>query len=132
MSILLKIGGIFNLLMAAFHLMFWSLFDWPKALLCLAEVQQAIMQELNVHVAITVLFFGVISLSHTQLLLHSRLGKILLRFIAAFYFIRAINQAVFSEISSPDGIGITVVVLLLGILYLYVSKGHAQNSTETD
>lgn len=126
MKLLLKAGGILNLVMGIFHFMFWKLFNWPESLASLAEVQQAIMQELAVHVGLTVLFFGILSLVYTDALLNSSLGKFILRFIGLFYVARAVNQVIFSEVSSAEGIGITVTVLILGGLYFWVAKDPRQ------
>ena len=41
---LLIIGGIYNLLFAFFHLLFWKIFDWKTDLASLTSVNRAIMQ----------------------------------------------------------------------------------------
>lgn len=117
--ILLRIGGIINLLLAVFHLLFWTIFDWPDSLACLSAEQSSIMQVLNIHLAIGLVLFGYVSLFNGKELQTSRLGMSVQFFIAFFYIARAINEVLFWGLSGVVAIVLFVCWLSIGALYAY-------------
>ena len=113
----IQLGGWFNLLLCLFHLGFWKIWDWPASLAGISGNQKAIMQVMNLHLSIALLLFAYVSIVHSQAMVSTSLGKVVLGFIAAFYLIRAINQLLFWQWDHPKSIGIAVVCVLVSLLY---------------
>jgi len=91
-------GGIFNLLIAIMHLALYPLLNWSHSLECLSHENRAIMQMLNNHVALTAFIFFYISIFHYKELLTTRLGRVMLLGISAFYFLRGIEEFIYYDI----------------------------------
>ncbi len=115
----LKIGGVVNLLLAVFHLLFWKALDWPESLLCLTADQSSIMQVLSIHLAMAIALFGYLSLFHSKELTTTKLGKSLLLFIGVFYLVRALNQAIFWDMMEVSSILLLFGCLILGAVYVF-------------
>jgi hypothetical protein len=97
---LLIIGGIYNLLFAIFHLLFWRIFDWKNDLASLTSVNRAIMQVINLCLTFVFIVFGVLSLLHPKQIIGTELGQTLTGLIAIFWFLRAIEQIVFFKLKN--------------------------------
>jgi hypothetical protein len=78
MITLIKIGGLFNLVLALFHLMFWQLFNWREDLRSLSFLNRGIMQVLNLTLTFVFIMFAYLSLVHTYELYLTTLGRSLL------------------------------------------------------
>lgn len=124
MKYYLIIGGILNVLLALFHFMFWSIFDWPNTIKCLSNENQGILEVTNIHLAITILFFGYISIFKWKELLYTHLGKLTLLFISFFYFLRFINEFLFWEIDTASFIsaGLTLIFVYLYFIPLILTR----------
>jgi len=112
----LVIGGVLNILLGIFHFMFWGIFDWPNTIMCLSLENRGILEVLNIHVAITILFFGYVSLFQTKKLLDEKFGRIVILFIAFFYFIRLINEFIFWPLNTATIVS-AIILLILILLY---------------
>ena len=99
-EILLLIGGIYNLLFAVFHLLFWKIFDWKNDLALLTLVNRAIMQVINLCLTFVFIIFGVISLLHPNQMIGTDLGRTLIFLIAIFWFLRAVEQIIFFKMKN--------------------------------
>ena len=99
-EILLVIGGIYNLLFAVFHLLFWKIFDWKNDLALLTLVNRAIMQVINLCLTFVFIIFGVISLLHPNQMIGTDLGRTLIFLIAIFWFLRAVEQIIFFKMKN--------------------------------
>jgi hypothetical protein len=66
---LLCLGGILNIVICAFHAMFWKLYGWPENLLCLVPDDQARMQVLDILLILVFAFFAFSSLFHRKAML---------------------------------------------------------------
>jgi hypothetical protein len=93
--------GVHSLGFALFHLAFWRLFGWPKALQPAGAATRAIAQILNlrlIHV-----FLGVAALCFflPQDLAGTRLGRAILAGMSLFWAGRTIEQFVFLRIDHP-------------------------------
>lgn len=115
---LLTIGAIYNLCFLVFHVFFWKVFRWKADLRSLTETNRGIMQVLNLRLIYVFLVFGVVSLCYSSSLLNTDLGKFLLGSISLFWFLRAIEQVMFFDTKNPLSIGLVVVFLIGGVLYL--------------
>jgi len=65
-------GGVFNLAFAAFHVLFWRLFDWDRDLATLNAINRAVMQILNLCLTFIFLAFAYLSFEHAEELLGTR------------------------------------------------------------
>lgn len=74
-AIWVKVGGIYHLGFAVFHLFFWKLFRWKEDPASLTHIDRAVIRILNLCLTFVFLLFGYLSLSHTQELLADGLGK---------------------------------------------------------
>jgi len=117
--ILIKIGGIYHIGFALFHIMFWKIFKWKEDLSGLKRVNSAIMQVLNLCLTFCFIFFAYISLFHTEELILSAIGRSILVFIAIFWLMRAIEQFIFFNYKRAASIVIIVLCLLGFCLYIY-------------
>jgi len=108
---LLAVGGIYNLLFAVFHLLFWWIFDWKNDLASLTPINRAIMQVINLCLTFVFSIFGVLSLAYPFQMLQAGLGRTLTSMIAAFWFLRAIEQVIFFKLKSWVSWAFTLVFL---------------------
>ena len=98
-ELLVRLAGVHSLGFAAFHLAFWRLFGWKRELAQLSTANRAILQILNLRVIYVFLGMGVIALAFTSDLIDTRLGVVLLCFMAVFWLGRALEQFVFLRIN---------------------------------
>ena len=115
-KILLRIGGVINLLFVLFHLAMV-----PGIGIALAPVSpdiQAIVHMLNIHVAFTLLIFAYLAFFQWRDLLTTRLGHITAIAIALFWFLRGINQVVFYGPTAPGTLMWVGLCLVFGLLHL--------------
>ena len=98
MEMLIKAGGLYNLTLVVFHLLFWRIFDWGRDLKNLTFLNRAIMQVLNISLLLVFVIFGYISLGHANELLTSPLGQSLLTLMALFWLARTVQQIIFFKL----------------------------------
>jgi hypothetical protein len=98
MELLLKLGGLYNLAFAIFHILFWKIFKWDSELVKLGFLNRAIMQVLNLCLTFCFLLFSYLSFFHITELLTTGLGNAILAGIAVFWLLRAIEQIVFFKV----------------------------------
>ena len=113
------IGGIYNLGLVIFHLLFWKIFNWKKELRLLNSVNRNTIQVLNIFLTLIFLFFGYISIFHTNELTSTNLGISLLGFFSLFWFLRAFAQIYFYGIKNNFSKILFLVFILGGLLYTY-------------
>ena len=112
-------GGIYNIVLVIFHLLFWKLFKWKKDLASLTFINKAVMQVLNLSLTFVFLIFAYISLFHAHELLSTNLGNSLLLLISVFWLLRAVEQIMFFGLKNLTSIMFFVFFLLGSIIYLY-------------
>jgi hypothetical protein len=124
-----QIGGVINLLFAIFHLSFWKLFDWQHSLTPLSPDNNAVMQVLNIHTAYILAIFFILSLVFSNEIITTKLGRMFGMAIAGFWILRAVNEAVFWDLSSVRSWILIAVCLVIAGLYIIPStrKGVIQN-----
>lgn len=116
---ILILGGIYNLLIAIFHLSFWRIFNWNNDLKSIRFVNRAIMQILNLSLTFVFFIFAYISFSYTYELLITRLGHTIIASISVFWFLRAFMQVAFFGMKNKVSVLIFIIFLIGGIIYLY-------------
>ena len=110
-------GGIYNLILIVFHLLFWKLFDWRKDLSSLSHINRAIMQVLNLSLTFVFLIFAYVSFFHHSELLITKLGRSLLILMAIFWLLRAIEQIVFFGFRSHISKAFFMFFMLGAVIY---------------
>jgi hypothetical protein len=117
MESLIKTGGLYNIALVIFHLLFWQLFNWAEDLRSLSTLNRAIMQVVNLSLVFVFTMFAYLSLIHTAELLSTTLGRALLLSISVFFFLRSILQIVFFRLLRWGSVAFLVFFLAGGVLY---------------
>ena len=115
-KILLRIGGVIDLLFVLLHLAMVQ--GIGIALAPVSTDFQAIVHILNIHVAFTLLIFAYLAFFQWRDLLTTRLGHITAIAIALFWFLRGINQVAFYGLTAPGTLMWVGLCLVFGLLHL--------------
>jgi len=110
-------GGVFNIALILFHVMFWRIFKWPETLESLNYINKATIQVLNISITFVFFIFSYISFLHTQELLTTELGNSLLRLISGLWLFRAAQQVVFYKLKHKASVGLVFFFLVGSGLY---------------
>ena len=128
-NILLKIGGIYNILCALLHVIFPKMFKWNNLLESL-PVEKRLIIEQSLHImnwclAIFWVILAYITLKHTNELTKPGLGRTLLASVVIFWLIRIfILQPVYVGIQDSGSlvaIGFFLIGLILSAVPLFLS-----------
>lgn len=117
METLIKLGGIYNIILVVFHLLFWRIFNWNDDLRSLSFLNKQTMQVLNLSLTIVFVIFAYISLVHTNELLATPIGKSLLFSMALLWLARTAMQAVFYKLKHWSSIAFLAYFFAGGLLY---------------
>lgn len=117
MEYLIKAGGVYNIVLVVFHLLFWRIFNWKEDLRSLSFLNRSTMQVVNLSLTVVFVIFAYISLLHTNALLSTPLGKSLLVSISLLWFARSVMQVVFYKLNHWLSIVFLVYFLAGGLLY---------------
>ncbi len=115
-KILLRMGGVINLLFVLFHLAMVR--PIGEALASLSPDIQATVHTLNIHIAFTLLIFAYLAFFRWRDLLTTRLGNITAIAISLFWFLRAINQVVFYGVTATGTPLWSGLCITFGLLHL--------------
>ncbi len=83
--ILLRIGGVFNILFGALHIAFWNMFDWSDQLAMLSVENSNIMQMLNLVLIIFFFYTAYVLLRMPARLLTNPIGRIFIGLFIVLY-----------------------------------------------
>ncbi len=114
MTLLLKIGGIYHLLFAVFHLFWPKLFKWDEALQPLDVINKQllpIMSGLFIYIYMVVFFISIFS---SPEFLSNSYGKFFLISVALFWLIRAGMQIKYFGLKEKEAL-IFFVIFIAGI-----------------
>lgn len=117
MESLIKAGGIYNMALVVFHLLFWRIFNWKQDLRSLSFLNKAITQVVNLSLSFVFVIFAYISLFHSAELLSTELGNSLLVLMALFWIARAVMQIVFFKLEHWVSVVFLVYFLAGAVLY---------------
>ncbi len=117
-KILLILGGIINILLGVFHLLFWKIYNWAVVLQCLPAITQGVVIVINITLAMAVFIFGYLSIFHYRELTETKIGRAMLLSISLLYFTRAITGAIFFPLSLANAIFDASSITAIGLLYL--------------
>lgn len=116
-DLLVQLCGIHSLAFAAFHMMFWKLFDWKRELPKVGPATRAITQILNLRLIYSFLGIGMLCFAFTRELHATPLGKALLVFMSLFWVGRTIEQFVFLRINTPLVHVLTTLFVIGAVLF---------------
>lgn len=114
-KILIRVGGLINLLFVLFHLAMVK--PIGEALAPLSPDIPATVSTLNIHVAFTLLIFAYLAIFQWRDLLTTRLGNIIAVAISLFWFLRGVNQVVFYGLTAAS-MPLFGLCLVFGLLHL--------------
>src|SRR3989304_7487747 len=117
-ELLLTIGGIYNLGVAIFRLLFGKIFKWKKDLASLTHVNRSVMQILNLRLIYVFLVMAYVSFVFQMDLTTTKLGQTLLMAFSLFWFMRTIEQVIFFGVKNRISFILTVLFFIGGVLYL--------------
>ncbi|MBC8374868.1 MAG: hypothetical protein H8E26_02415 [FCB group bacterium] len=117
MEVLIKLGGVYNIALVIFHLLFWRIFDWKNDLRKLSFLNRAIMQVLNLSLSFVFIIFSYISIAHTDELLSTALGHSLLILMTLFWVARSIEQIIFFKLNHWGSVAFLAFFLVGAVLY---------------
>jgi hypothetical protein len=110
-------AGIFNLMLALFHMAFWRLFQWPGSLGSLGQVNRRILYVLNLAVTALFVLLGYLLIVHASEFASTHLGPALLWGLALFWLLRAALQPPLFGLTKPLSMGLFLVFLLGSALH---------------
>lgn len=117
METLIKAGGIYNIALVVFHLLFWRIFNWKEDLRSLSFLNRAVMQVVNLSLTMVFVLFAYLSLAHSDELLTTPLGNSLLIFMALFWLARSAMQAMFFKLEHWSSVAFLFFFLAGAVLY---------------
>jgi hypothetical protein len=88
-------AGVFNLALAAFHLSFWRLFNWPDSLAESGALNRGVTQILNLAITYLFILCALVCFLFPAELTATSLGRFWLIAMAGFWLARALIQPVF-------------------------------------
>lgn len=109
--ILIRLGGIMNLLAAILHLSFWNVFDWTYELTKLSIVNSNIMQMLNLFIIVFFVYVGLLLLLKPKTVISTLMGKHFLSLLTTMWTARLAMEFYF-----PEGDLVFAAVLVFTIL----------------
>jgi len=124
MELLIKTGGLYNILLIIFHLLFWRIFNWKDDLRKLSFLNRATMQVLNLSLTLVFVIFSYLSLVHTEELLSTTLGQALLCLMATFWLARSVQQIVFYKLKHWGSVAFLLFFLTGTVLYAVPAIYH--------
>ena len=117
METLIKIGGLYNIILIVFHLLFWRIFNWKEDLRSLTFLNKATLQVVNLSLTFVFVIFAYLSFAHSDELLTSPLGKSLLIFMSVFWFFRSLLQPLFFRLKHWGSVAFMIFFFAGGLLY---------------
>ena len=100
-------GGVYNIALILFHVMFWRIFKWPETLNSLNYVNKATIQVLNISITFIFFIFSYISFALTQELINTPLGNSLLALMSGLWLFRAVQQVIFYKLKHKASVVLT-------------------------
>jgi len=115
---LLYICGIYNIAFVIFHILFWKIFKWKNILEKGTKSTKAIIQIINIQLIYLFIVMAYVYLFYTDLLMDTKIGKLILIAYAGFWVLRFIQQFIFLKIKGKFVIALTLVFLFGAIIHL--------------
>lgn len=113
--LLIRLGGLINLLIGILHVCFWSLFDWTDELSKLSVDNSNIMQMLNLFLIVFFFYTAFVLLFMPYKLLSNVAGRIFIGMFATLYLSRLAMEFYF-----PNGSIGFAIFIGVGIIFFTV------------
>jgi len=110
-------AGVFNLALAAFHLSFWRLFDWPRSLSESGALNRSVTQILNLAVTYLFVLSALVCFLFPSELAATALGRFWLMAMASFWLARALIQPSFFGLRHPLSLTLSGVFIAGTIIH---------------
>ncbi len=95
--ILIRLGGVMNLLAAALHLAFWNVFDWQHELTKLSVMNSNIMQMLNWFTIVFFIYTGLLLLLKPKMISSTVMGRHFLGMLTVMWTARLVMEYYYPE-----------------------------------
>jgi hypothetical protein len=123
-ELLLKIGGIFHLVCALFHIVFPKMFNWNENLSELSAKKSLIIKQnlhiMNICLLLFWLIFAIVPFFFSSELLTTSIGKMILILIITFWIIRIfIFQPIFVGIKTKESWQM-IIFFLVGFIFFII------------
>ncbi|MCE9501080.1 MAG: hypothetical protein K8R21_11380 [Leptospira sp.] len=114
-DLLMKIGALYHLGFAIFHVFFWKIFNWKSDLRKVSIASRAIIQIANLCLILFFLMVAWISGFHSEELISTRIGNSFLVFVTIFWIARFIEQLIFLGMNNTF-VNVLSLLFILGIV----------------
>lgn len=115
---LLYICGTYNIAFVIFHILFWKIFNWKDTLEKGAKSTKAVIQIINIQLIYLFAIMAYIYIFYTDLLMDTKIGKLILIAYAGFWILRFVQQFVFLKIKGKFVVILTLIFLFGAIIHL--------------
>ena len=119
MKVLILFCGLYNIVFALFHMVFWRLFNWSDDLKKLSFANRGIMQILNIQLIFYFLFVAVVCFAFPLELVETKFGNVFLLGNSLFWLIRTVQQFVFLRANHRFIHLLTVLFMIGTILFAW-------------
>lgn len=110
--VLIRLGGLINLLIGVLHISFWRLFDWSEELSLLSLDNSNIMQMLNLFSIVFFFYTAFVLLVMPRKLLSNASGRIFIGMFVTLYLSRLAMEFYF-----PNGSLIFAIFMIVTVLF---------------
>jgi hypothetical protein len=110
-------AGVFDIALAAFHLSFWRVFNWPGSLVQSGTINRGVTQILNLAVTYFFVLSGLVCLLYPSELGATALGRFWLAAMAGFWLARALIQPSFFGLRHPVSLALFGVFIAGAIIH---------------
>jgi hypothetical protein len=117
--ILLIIGGVLNLILAAFHVL--MAFNIPRIKEVPADYR-VFMMMLDIACIVAITLFSVASLFYIKDMMSSKLGKLIMFFVFLFYISRGIEEIAISPVFSPLIFAVCAIISLIYLALMFLTR----------
>jgi len=120
MELQLNIIGVLLVLLALVHLVFPRYFNWDKELQLISLANKQLMQVHTFFIALTVFLMGLLLISSSYDIVHTRLGKTIALGLFVFWGIRSVFQFfVYSPKLWKGKLFETIVHIAFSLVWIY-------------
>ena len=115
---IILVCGVYNILLALFHLGFWKMFRWNSELKKLSFANRGIMQILNIQIILYFLITAVFCFTFPYEIATTKFGNYFLISNSIFWFVRTIQQFIFLKVNHFKIHFLTIIFFMNSVLFL--------------
>ncbi|MEQ9299817.1 MAG: hypothetical protein RIF33_14685 [Cyclobacteriaceae bacterium] len=110
--VLIRLGGLINLLIGVLHISYWRLFDWSEELSLLSLDNSNIVQMLNLFSIVFFFYTAFVLLVMPRRLLSNAAGRIFIGMFVTLYLSRLAMEFYF-----PNGSLVFAIFMIITVLF---------------